>query len=133
MKLDLKFDRVLAHPVEAVWASLTDPAALAEWLMANDFQPRRGHRFTFRDAAMPGWRGWSACEVLEIEPPRRMVWAWQGAEDDATTVSIELTPVPGGTRLVLHHAGDTDATLADLIASGWPGKLASLETHLATP
>ena len=130
MKLDLSFDRVLSHPVEAVWASFTDPAALGEWLMANDFAPRRGHRFTFRGEPMPGWRGWTVCEVLEIEPPRRMVWAWQGAEDDDTTVTIELTPVPEGTRLILRHTGDTDPTIADLIASGWPGKLQALTAHL---
>ena len=38
----------LAQPRELVWRALTDRATLAEWMFPNDFEPRVGHRFTFR-------------------------------------------------------------------------------------
>jgi Activator of Hsp90 ATPase homolog 1-like protein len=38
---------VYTHPPGRVWRALTDSAALADWLMPNDFLPRVGHRFTF--------------------------------------------------------------------------------------
>jgi DNA-binding transcriptional ArsR family regulator len=54
------------HPIEKVWAATTDPAALAVWLMTNDFELRVGKRFRFwNEPAKPEWRGWivrSACE-----------------------------------------------------------------------
>ncbi len=32
------------HPRDKVWAALTTPEALAEWLMPNDFEPVVGKR-----------------------------------------------------------------------------------------
>lgn len=32
------------YPIEEVWESLTDPDALREWLMENDFRPVEGDR-----------------------------------------------------------------------------------------
>jgi uncharacterized protein YndB with AHSA1/START domain len=34
-----------AHPIETVWEVVTDPDAIAAWLMPNDFAPVVGHRF----------------------------------------------------------------------------------------
>ncbi|MGH7001873.1 MAG: SRPBCC family protein, partial [Stellaceae bacterium] len=62
------------RPIEKVWAALTDSEALADWLMANDFEPRVGRRFTFHSDPIPGWRGRVDCEVVALEPPSRMVW-----------------------------------------------------------
>ena len=35
MRLDLVFDELLPHPVEAVWRALTDADAISDWLMAD--------------------------------------------------------------------------------------------------
>ena len=51
------------HSPERVWKALTDPQAIAEWLMPNDFQARLGHRFQFRVANAKGWSGVVDCEV----------------------------------------------------------------------
>ena len=45
MKLEILLVEDYTHPIEKVWAALTDPAALAQWLMVNDFEPRIGKRF----------------------------------------------------------------------------------------
>jgi uncharacterized protein YndB with AHSA1/START domain len=131
MNLELRFQEFYPHPIEAVWAALTDPAALAVWLMANDFAPRVGRHFTFRDAPTPEWRGWIDCEVLTLEPPSRMVWSWRSSDDGPLTqVEILLRTVGGGTELKLAHTGETDPARSSRYASGWPGKLAALRNLL---
>lgn len=92
------------HPTEAVWAALTDPAALALWLMPNDFVPRVGHRFTLRTDPGPGWDGVVHCEVLALDPPTHMAWRWRGGPVD-TIVRFDLEPVAGGTRLRFEQSG----------------------------
>ncbi|MFB6393843.1 SRPBCC domain-containing protein [Polymorphospora lycopeni] len=66
MTADIHTDAFLSHPPEKVWRALTDPDLVAAWLMPNTFEPRVGHRFTFRtDPAQQrtwrilggGWRG----------------------------------------------------------------------------
>ena len=98
---------------EQVWVALTDPRALAEWLMPNDFQPRVGHRFRFQVDPMPGCDVRVDCEVRELDPPRRMVWTWhpvrrKGPLPPGTPPSVvtwTLAPEGDGTRLTLEHSG----------------------------
>ena len=93
-----------AHPPERVWRALTSREALAAWLMPNDFEPRVGHRFQFRTDPAPGFDGVVHCEVLEMEPPHRMVWSWRGGKID-TEVAFSLAPVAGGTELYFEQTG----------------------------
>jgi len=99
----LAFD--LPHSPAKVWRALTDPALLAAWLMPNDFAPLVGHRFKFQAKPMPGWRGFVECEVIELDPPRRLAYTWLGDADwnEPTVVRWLLEPTTGGTRLVLEH------------------------------
>jgi uncharacterized protein YndB with AHSA1/START domain len=126
MKADIDASVVFPHPVDRVWAALTSSEALAAWLMPNDFQPAVGHRFTFRTKPAPGFDGIVRCEVLELDPPNRMVWSWAGGNID-TTVTFTLEPAgPGGTRLRMHQVGfhGLGAQLTRrILAGGWPGIL----------
>jgi uncharacterized protein YndB with AHSA1/START domain len=132
MNVDLRFREFYPHPMEAVWAAITDPAALAVWLLANVFAPLVGKLFTFREAPTPQWRGWIDCEVLVLEPPSRMVWSWQSSDDGPLTqVEIQLRKVAGGTELTLAHTGETDPERSSRYATGWPGKLAGLRDQLS--
>ena len=121
------------HPVAKVWTALTEPAALSQWLMAtDDFEPRLGKRFKLHGRATPEWRGWMECEVLELDPPRRMVWSWRRSEtEEPNRVEFRLDPIEGGTRLTLKHTGVADAGVRDRYTSGWPVKLAAIRTMLA--
>ena len=40
----LRFERQLCHPVEKVWAALTDPAQLAQWLAPGEMELTLGGR-----------------------------------------------------------------------------------------
>jgi len=125
---DIVLDAVYPHPPERVWRALTDPQELAAWLMLNDFAPRVGHKFQFRAKPQWGWRGIVDCEVLEVDPPRRLRYAWQGdAKGQVTTVTWTLEPVSEGTRLVLEHSGFRGLSgwfHRRILGSGWKGMLA---------
>ncbi len=104
------------HPPQKVWVAITDRRALAEWLMPNDFEPVVGHKFRFQVDPMPGCGSVTECEVLAVEPPRRLVYSWcavpknpQAARPKPSTVTWTLHSEGGGTRLVFEHTGLTEA------------------------
>jgi uncharacterized protein YndB with AHSA1/START domain len=88
------------HPPERVWRALTDPAELAAWLMPNDFSARVGARF--RLDARPAHPEPFDCEVLEIDPPRRLRTQWI-VGGQPTTVTFELHADGAETVLRVEH------------------------------
>jgi uncharacterized protein YndB with AHSA1/START domain len=120
---------VYPHPIERVWRALTDPAAITRWLMENDFRPVLGYRFTLREVPPSGqWRGYVECEVVEVDPPRRLAYSWDGGGMPPTLVTFTLEAVPTGTRLLLEHTGfaaggEWGVTVRDVLAGGWDTKL----------
>ena len=80
--------------------ALTDRAALAAWLMPNDFLPEVGHRFAFRTKPAPGFDGTVHCEVLTVDPPRELAYSWVGGGIDTV---VRFTLAARGRR---HPAGD---------------------------
>lgn len=112
------------QPRAQVWSAITDSATLAEWMFPNDFEPRVGHRFTFRVPGNPkmNFDGLTVhCEVLECEPPvddasggdttdkstgGRLVFSWSaGGAVENTRVSFRLEPDGDGTQLFFEHGG----------------------------
>jgi uncharacterized protein YndB with AHSA1/START domain len=104
-------ERVMPHAPEKIWRALTQSALMEEWLMQNDFQPVVGHRFNFRAAPIPPhWNGVTDCEVLAVEPHRRLAYSWNASGEEAATgiktvVTWTLTPVEGGTRVRMEQSG----------------------------
>jgi len=98
------------HPRDKVWAALTTPEALAEWLMPNDFEPVVGKRFQFWVDGMLNYSGITDCEVLEVDPPKRLVYTWVSKmknrpDHPALTLVWTLHEEGSGTRLVLEQSG----------------------------
>ena len=73
---------------DEVWRAVTEPGERALWLDDPDAASRR-------------------VRVDEAAPGHRLVWTWwhPGDEDDASTVTVELSPaLGGGTRVVVTEA-----------------------------
>ncbi len=106
----LVVEREMPHPPEKVWRALTQSPLIEEWLMKNDFQPVVGHRFTFRADPMPQWNGVTDCEVLVVEPNRRLSYRWNASGDEAanglkTVVTWTLTPTKNGVLVRMEQSG----------------------------
>ncbi len=96
-------EREMPHPPEKIWRALTQGALIEAWLMKNDFQPVVGHRFNFRAAPLPHWNGVVDCQVLTIEPHKRLSYSWNASGDEAagglkTVVTWTLTPDEAAAR-----------------------------------
>ena len=100
----LRLERTYSHSRAHVWRALTTPELLERWLMPNDFEPRVGHRFTFRTDPGPGFDGVVRCEVLELIEGERLSFTWVGGPID-TVVTFALSDVEDGTRLVVEQTG----------------------------
>src|SRR5690606_11104818 len=78
----VRLERHLAHPVDAVWRAVTEPAQLAQWFPTTvelDLVVGGAVRFGL-PADGPGGR------VLELDPPRLLAFSWQ---DDVLRFELE--------------------------------------------
>ena len=108
---------------DQVWEAISNREALADWMYPNDFEPRVGHQFTFRVPGNPkvNFDGLTVrCEVLECEPPSRLVFTWcVGGPVANTRVCFDLQPDGNGTRLSFEHSGfDLSQPYADQAFKG---------------
>jgi uncharacterized protein YndB with AHSA1/START domain len=129
MSYDITLEQTYPYPPDRVWRALADSAALAAWLMPNDFEARVGHKFQFRAKPMHGWRGFVECEVLEVVAPLRLAYTWLGDADwkAPTIVRWTLEPIEGGTRLRLEHTNLQEPwgrELQAMLSQGWKKMLA---------
>lgn len=140
---ELRFERLLAAPVDKVWQYLVDPELRARWFMAgpSDIRPGGTIGFTMahenlsdgpvatpeRFAGKSGHQ-WSE-RVLRVEPPHLLAFTWDNGE--AGEVTITLTPEGDRTRLTLHHTGLRGASDAASFGGGWGAHLAVLERRVA--
>lgn len=125
-------ERSFSHPPEKVWRALTESALLAQWLMKNDFDPAVGKSFQFRAEPVANWNGVIDCEVLAIEPQRKLSYTWNSMGLESV-VLFTLTPEEGGTHLRMEQSGfRTDQEAAFRGAQyGWQSFLGKLEKVLA--
>lgn len=127
-------ERVMPHAADKIWRALTASHLVAEWLMENTFEPKAGHRFTFRATPVPGWSGVTNCEVLEVDRPHTLSYNWgDGTESDSglkTVVTWTLKPEGAGTRVRMEHSGFRPQDERGYVGmgSGWPRILERLET-----
>ncbi|GLS28613.1 Uncharacterized conserved protein YndB, AHSA1/START domain [Mesorhizobium albiziae] len=111
---DIVVDEVFPHAPETIWKTLTTGQLIARWLMQpTGFEPVEGKKFTFKTKPGGAWDGTIHCQVLEVMPNERFVFAWKGGHEENvgygsrldTVVTFILSRVENGTRLRLVHSG----------------------------
>jgi len=79
MQRNLRFERLLPYPHEQVWQAITDQRILGSWFMPNDLVPKLGQEFTFHMKPQRGWDGITHCQIIELEPGKRIAFTYRGA------------------------------------------------------
>lgn len=121
--------RIAARP-ETVFSFWVEPERIRQWMGRTvTMEPRPGgaYRIDYNGSDI------ASGEVLEIDPPHRLVlsWGWEAAGDatpaGASRVEITLTPDGDGTLLQLRHTSLVEAAVEGH-AQGWDQFLSGLAT-----
>jgi uncharacterized protein YndB with AHSA1/START domain len=128
---DIVVDEVFPHAPETIWKTLTTGELIARWMMPpTGFEPMKGKHFTFQTTPAGAWDGVIRCQVLEVMPNERFVYAWKGGHEGNvgygsrldTVVTWILSRVENGTRVRLVHSGfvlpQNDTALKNM-GEGW--------------
>ncbi len=100
----LVIEKELPHPPGKIWRALTQGPLIKEWMMDNDLQPVVGHKFSFRSTPMPNWNGVIDCEVLIVEPNKRLSYSWNSMGLESI-VAWTLVETSGGTLVRMEQSG----------------------------
>jgi uncharacterized protein YndB with AHSA1/START domain len=137
---DIVVDEVLPHAPETIWKALTTGELIARWLMApTGFEPVKDKRFTYQTTPAGAWDGTIHCQVLEVMPHERLVYAWTGGHEGNvgygapldTVVTWTLSRTEGGTRVRLVHSGfiaPGNDTAFKSMSEGWKKVVRNLDT-----
>jgi uncharacterized protein YndB with AHSA1/START domain len=130
----------IAVPPERVFTALTTDELTQWWGSAELYKTTR---FTIDLRPGGAWRSDGVGvdgvpfhvegEVVEVDPPHRLVQTWRPswAPGPATRITYTLDAIATGTRVTVRHTGFTDATACDGHANGWERVLGWLGGHLA--
>jgi uncharacterized protein YndB with AHSA1/START domain len=121
----VRFERRLSHPPEEVWAALTEPRRIAEWLTKATCEPRQDGEVVLDFGPGNVVTG----RITIWEPPRSLSYGWRFPDGHGSRVSWTLEADGEGTRLTLVHellrAGEASGD-----AAGWHTYLERLAGHL---
>ena len=130
------FEIYIKATPERVWEAITDPRQRARYTFGvetrSDWAP--GSRV---EASVPGVVDIAAGEVLEVDPPRRLVqtfqalWSDEVRDEGFSRVTWELEPVGTSCRVRVTHDQLRESANSELYG-GWPMILSGLKTLLET-
>jgi len=122
---------------ERVWEAIVDPELTSKYFYGSRITVTPEGRVS---TSPDGSESWGDSEVLEWDPPHKLVHGWRSAYDpelanEATSrVTWEIEPQDGGlTKLTLVHDQLEGAPkTAESVAGGWMLVLSGLKTLLET-
>lgn len=123
---EARFVRSFDHPPQSVWAALTAPARLVEWLAPGEINQVLGGRVKL-DFADSGLVVDSA--VSAFVRGRLLEYSWGGPGDPLRPIRWALCPAEAGTRLTLTLNLPASDDIARSCA-GWDAHLEMLAASL---
>ena len=123
---------------EQLWSALTDPDFMKQYWFgmhfATDWKLGSPWQMLFPDGRVA-----DTGEVVEADPPRRLVLKWRNdfrtelkSEGYARCI-IDLEPQVGAVKLSITHTMDrAESKFIDAVSGGWPRILSNLKSLLET-
>jgi uncharacterized protein YndB with AHSA1/START domain len=122
---------------EQIWEAIVDPELTSKYFYGSRITITPEGRLS---TSPDGSENWGDSEVLEWDPPRKLVHGWRSlydpelAAEGTSRVTWEIEPGDGGvTKLTLVHDQLEDAPrTAESVSGGWMLVLSGLKTLLET-
>lgn len=123
---------------ERLWQALTEPEFTRSYWCGTR------HDTTWEPGTpwklmIPDGRVGDSGEIVEFNPPRRLVLTWQNQFVEAvknephSRCTFELEPASDMVKLVIIHEGAApESKLIEMVSQGWPVILSSLKSLLET-
>jgi uncharacterized protein YndB with AHSA1/START domain len=123
---------------EKLWSALTSPDFMKEYWFGmhfeTDWKAGSSWRLVFPDSRIADMG-----EIVEIDPPRRLVLKWRNEfrpelkAEGAASCTIQLEPMADAVKLTISHVMDrSPSKLIEAVSSGWPRILSNLKSILET-
>lgn len=123
---------------EKLWQALIDPQFTRKY-WAETWQDCEWKPGASWKIMIPGGRVGDSGEIVEIDPPRRLVLTWRNEfmpelrAEGYSKLTYELEPQGTTVKFTLTHEMDRpDSKLIEAVSGGWPMILASLKSLLET-
>jgi uncharacterized protein YndB with AHSA1/START domain/DNA-binding transcriptional ArsR family regulator len=136
-EMEKVFEIYIKTTPERLWHAITDPDIRAKYNFGaraeSDNLPGSSFRLISPNAPGPLGEG----EILEVDPPRRLVqtmralWSDDVAAEGTSRITWEIEPVGDSCRLMVIHDQMRDGA-NEQIYGGWPMILSGLKTWLET-
>ncbi|MFI5140259.1 MAG: SRPBCC domain-containing protein [Sphingobacteriales bacterium] len=135
MENQLTLQKLLNHPIQKVWAAISEPKQMEKWWMVrSDFKAEPGYNYDLKSDG-----GQLTGTVLEVDPPHKLVYTFLSPKhhmEAETTVIWTLEEQGNATLLTLVHKDfdklrESRQSVWEGVSKGWPKHLASLEEVLA--
>jgi uncharacterized protein YndB with AHSA1/START domain len=121
-----------------LWSALTSPEFTKQyWFGAHqesDWQAGSPWKLVLADGRVA-----DAGEIVEIDPPRRLVLKWRNEfkpelkAEGYSSCTIELEPTGGAVKLTVTHTIDRlGSKFIEAVSGGWPLILSNLKSLLET-
>ncbi len=122
-----RFGLTLENHLDEVWAALTSPDKLVDWLAPGEIDARPGGtvKLNFVDSGIV-----IDSTISDIDPWRVLEFSWSGPGEAERPIRFELEPVGAAVGLVL-TLSVPEAEDAGRAAAGWAAHLEMLAAALA--
>jgi uncharacterized protein YndB with AHSA1/START domain len=123
---------------EKLWLALTDAEFMKQYWFGmrgeSEWKPGSSWKLVSLDGVV-----WDAGEIVEADPPRRLVIRWQHQNkpdlhaEGPSLCTMELEPSGPAVKLSITHSIERESSkVIEAVSGGWPKVLSNLKSLLET-